>query len=114
MLLEKHEVETGKTKYVTHIYKNVNVRGEEYIDGCLWADGGHTSLLSGIFKSLEEFREKEAEAKANFEKGLIRCAGCGKVVEYNPIRYNRYFAGIYCTHCWETEYKEIEARETYN
>ena len=114
MLLDKYEEETCVTKYVTHIYKDKDWNGNEYIEGCLWADDGGTSLVNDKFNTVEEFKKAEAEAKLNFENGFLKCSECGELVKYEEVRNHRYFAGLYCTHCWETKYKAIEAAETYN
>lgn len=118
MLVDKYEKTTSVTKsvakYVTHIYKDKDWNGNEYIEGYLWADDGGTMLVNGRFKTIEDFKKAEQDAIANFENGMLKCSGCGKLVRYEDARKNRYFAGLYCNHCWETKYKAIEASETYN
>ena len=48
-----------------------------------------------------------------FSNGYLKCSGCGKEIEIQDIA-GSYFAGRYCTTCWEDTYREIEAKETYN
>lgn len=44
--------------------------------------------------------------------GDIHCSSCGQQIKQKEIA-GRYFAGIYCKDCWESKYKDIEAKETY-
>jgi hypothetical protein len=50
----------------------------------------------------------------DFEKGIIVCSKCRDKMDYNENKSHRYFAGTYCTKCWEGGMKQIEAKETYD
>lgn len=114
MLVDKYGKTTSVTTYITQIYKDKDCNGNEYIEGCLWADDGGTILVNDKFKTVEDFKKEEQDAIANFENGILKCSSCGKFARYEDARKNRYFAGLYCDNCWETTYKAIEASETYN
>lgn len=45
--------------------------------------------------------------------GIVHCSDCGREIKKNEIA-GRYFAGIYCKECWDREWAEREARETYD
>jgi formamidopyrimidine-DNA glycosylase len=66
--------------------------------------GGHANqnTFSGIKSRMDSWSE-----------GFVRCSGCGEKIERDKIA-GRYFAGVYCQNCWDTKYKAIEAKETYN
>jgi len=49
----------------------------------------------------------------DFTRGVVQCSHCGTKIKKEEVA-GRYFAGVYCTECWEGKYKAIEARETYN
>ena len=49
----------------------------------------------------------------DFNHDICTCSGCGKKINKTDIA-GAYFAGRYCTHCWETKYRAIEARENYS
>ena len=49
----------------------------------------------------------------DFVRGKQNCSGCNKKINKSEIA-GQYFAGRYCSHCWEAKYKAIEANETYN
>jgi hypothetical protein len=63
-------------------------------------------LLDNNYKELSRLTE-------NFSKEIMQCSNCGKEIKKSEIA-GRYFAGIYCQHCWDTKYKAIEAQETYD
>jgi len=66
-----------------------------------------TDILSDVnYKTLCKFSEQ-------YSRGITPCSRCGKSLKKEEIA-GRYFAGVYCTECWEGEMKEIEAKETYN
>ena len=48
--------------------------------------------------------------------GIVRCTGCGDEVHtHSKKNYGgRYFAGTYCTKCWEGGVKQKAAAENYN
>lgn len=45
--------------------------------------------------------------------GIVHCSDCGREIKKNEIA-GRYFAGVYCKECWDREWAEREARETYD
>lgn len=45
--------------------------------------------------------------------GTIRCSNCGKPIRMEEIA-GRFFAGVYCSECWEGGIKQQAARETYD
>ncbi len=49
----------------------------------------------------------------DFVIGMQNCSGCNNKMKRSEIA-GQYFAGRYCKNCWETKYKAIEAKETYN
>ena len=112
MLLDKYTENIDGMEYVTHIYKNR--KDESLCDGFLWAMGGGLSLLTCEGVTLEAFKQKSITAKENFRNGLVFCSECGSLQEYEKIKYNQYFAGVYCKECWDREIKDIEANETYD
>lgn len=48
-----------------------------------------------------------------FLEGYMRCSDCGKKIAQNQIA-GRYYAGSYCSDCWNRAWKEIAARDTYD
>lgn len=44
---------------------------------------------------------------------IVHCSDCNKAIKKDEIA-GRFFAGIYCKDCWEREWKEREADETYD
>ncbi|MHA2263571.1 MAG: hypothetical protein ACXAEN_14340 [Candidatus Thorarchaeota archaeon] len=85
----------------------------------MWNGSGGTSLLSKTFVCdmmepiPEDVRKAMAQAAKEYAKGIVHCSHCEKEIQKSDIA-GRYFAGVYCTDCWERTYKAIEARETYN
>jgi hypothetical protein len=83
----------------------------------LWNESGHVSLDT---YTMTEFGFAEGEFKRMIEtmndwtRGLAPCSECGEKIEYHKSQGRTYFAGIYCSNCWETKYKAIEASESYN
>lgn len=53
------------------------------------------------------------ESADNYILNKIRCSDCGTIINKCDIA-GSYFAGRYCKHCWETKWKAIEAKETYD
>lgn len=80
---------------------------------CLWHNGG-TSLFRDIVQNEEEIDDIIEERVNLFLEGNIHCCDCGKKINYNENNRHRYFAGIYCSECWEREWRERESKETYN
>jgi hypothetical protein len=115
MELFQGKIEVNGNTYTMHKYQKTNWNGETYYEGYLWDSTGGTCLCSGEnYKSIEEFEKEKDIAIANWEQGKLRCSHCGEIIDYAENSGHRYFAGIYCQHCWDTKYREIEANETYN
>lgn len=49
----------------------------------------------------------------DFVRGVQSCSGCKTKIKKEEIA-GQYFAGRYCEKCWESKYRAMEARETYN
>jgi hypothetical protein len=71
-----------------------------------------TEILTNENK--KEVIEKISDRCNLWSLGKICCCDCGKIAEYEKIKNNTYFAGIYCQECWERKWKKIEAEETYD
>lgn len=100
----------GKTKYglLFNIYRYN-----------LWDSVGNTHLSDGVFacdsdKPIPQNIQKEiAEAAKKFDNGIVACSDCGEEIKKAEAG-GRYFAGVYCQECWDSEWKAREAKETYN
>jgi len=100
-----------KTRLSSRIYWEITLWDERGFTsvGCITQDviDKETDRLSNeSYKQLSSLTEK-------YTKGIITCSNCGKEINRVEIA-GRYFAGVYCTDCWETKYKAIEAKETYD
>ena len=105
-----------------------NVHGEEFAFGIyktrekfelsIWDKTGTTAIFSdNIPENIDkrvEFLKQVEEYLRDYSEGFKRCSDCGKLVEYNLVKNNRYFAGVYCDDCWNRKWKAIEAKENYN
>ena len=49
----------------------------------------------------------------DYLKGVVKCSDCKKTILESEIA-GRYFAGIYCEDCWNSKWKKIEEKETYD
>lgn len=49
----------------------------------------------------------------DYSHGVIHCSDCKKPISKGEIA-GRYFAGVYCSDCWNNKWKAIEAEEDYN
>ena len=91
---------------------------QTWYDLSVWDNTGNTSIISGIvpedISERRDFVKKVLDTSEIFTAGKIHCSDCGKVVNYQEVSRNRYFAGIYCNECWEGKWKAIEAKENYN
>ena len=67
-----------------------------------WNDAPTISLLDSLYDTIKKY-----------ESGVIHCSDCGKPINKGEIA-GSYFAGRYCSECWENKWKAIEARETYD
>lgn len=81
----------------------------------LWTNHGCRSLfrVSNILGDPRQYDESITSIIVNYVNGFMYCAECGKVMSLDEIG-GSYFAGYYCKHCWETKWRDIEAKETYN
>jgi hypothetical protein len=87
----------------------------------VWDATGSTALGSLI--QLVETKESDrlsnvtykelSRITENFTKEIVSCSSCNKQIKKSEIA-GRYFAGIYYQHCWNTKYKAIEAKESYD
>lgn len=61
----------------------------------------------------EEFIKWINRIVEEYIAGIVHCSDCGREIKKNEIA-GRYFAGVYCKECWDREWAEREARETYD
>jgi len=90
-------------------------------DIAVWDATGGTALCT-LFQEMID-KESDTLSDKNYKilcnvseqhsKGITPCSKCKKLLKKEEIA-GRYFAGVYCTECWEGEMKEIEAKENYN
>ena len=81
----------------------------DYVECVLWVEGA-TTILHSKFANMNDYNTHKEEAINLFKQGLIRCADCGKIMNYEENRSHRYFAGLYCDECWNGKWKAIEAQ----
>lgn len=93
----------------------------------LYIDRGHCSLAiydlhsqsifsgGGAIDSDEWYQTLELASQSlkDAEKGYYTCHGCNDLIKENEIA-GRYFASVFCDVCWDTKWRAIEAKETYN
>jgi hypothetical protein len=85
----------------------------------LWDVRGLTALGNGAFINdpeqpmFDNVRKHIIGLAEMYIKGNVHCSDCGTEIHKSNVA-GRYFAGVYCSDCWEREWKEREARETYN
>lgn len=112
--LQKHfgeQVDIGKT-YSLHLW---NITGGISLYGTTftvkeYSDSIPTEVVQNVHRVMSEY-----------ESGLVMCSDCGNITDAHSGR--QYFAGIYCSECWEGTkgthqgkggWREVEAKETYN
>lgn len=84
----------------------------------LWDYTGNHALYSVKVKCdmynvpAKESVEKIIEIMDMYSRDEVHCGDCNKIIKKSDIAGN-YFAGHYCSICWETKWKAVEARETY-
>lgn len=66
----------------------------------------HAEILKSELDEINSYLEEFCQDK-------IRCSCCRKLMDKKDVA-GRYFAGVYCKECWESEYKAREAAETYD
>lgn len=86
---------------------------KRYNELSIWAKDGVVSLFSDKVANISHCTDITFDAINNWLSGYIKCSDCGELIRIEDIAGN-YFAGMYCKHCWETKWKAIEARETYD
>lgn len=47
-------------------------------------------------------------------KGKMYCSDCKTIMDYEENRSHVYFGGLYCSDCWEREWKVIATNQNYN
>jgi hypothetical protein len=94
-------------------YKEIST-GKFYVK--VWDYLGQTSIFNReIFKENEdEFIKDLLFHSDKWSQGEVKCSECNKWISYQENRRHTYFAGIYCSDCWEGKWKAIEAKESYN
>lgn len=119
---ERNKIRDKVNKAIASGQGEFEVNGTDFQIRCftdkslyLWTDHGCRSLfsVSDIIDDPRQYDEAITTAIVNYLNGFMRCAECGKVMPLEEIGGN-YFAGYYCKHCWETKWRAIEAKETYN
>lgn len=104
-----------------HFSPQVNPKKYFHWEFHVWNMTGHETVNCYEFPSTDKEHDmmpKEIYLKAmqdceDYARGIKICSGCQKKVNSKEIA-GHYFAGSYCSHCWETKYKAIEAKENYN
>jgi len=100
-------------------HRDALINGKEW-DVNVWDETGNTTVIAFRFPIQDmqtdtlptrEF-QRIITACENYRKGTGSCSACKTELKLTEIA-GRYFAGIYCTKCWETKYRAIEAAETY-
>lgn len=117
----KSEIDSIASDTRDYCNRKFNFNGEKfsvsyskwYKELSIWSKDGVVSLFSDKVKNISDCTEITFEAINNWLSGYIRCSDCGELIRIEEIAGN-YFAGMYCKHCWETKWKAIEARETYD
>jgi len=100
-----------------------NIYGQEFVfsiygkDLYLWDHSGGTASgnvqLDDNLKIRKNQLNNIVRLTENFTNGIIECNLCDKEINYQENRNHRYVAGIYCSECWESKIREIEAKENY-
>lgn len=93
-------IELGTASF--HVWDECGWESILTIEHCPWNDAPTVSLLDSLYDTIKEY-----------ESGVIHCSDCGKPINKGDIA-GSYFAGRYCKDCWETKWKAIEAKETYD
>lgn len=100
-----HNERTHSKKWVINVWNHTGNQslGEIYQD----VVDKETDKLS------DENYRKLCELTENFTKGKIKCSDCGKLISKSEIA-GHFYAGTYCTDCWERKWKERESKENYD
>lgn len=83
----------------------------------LWYKGsatlGHTYKFDWVNNGItEDLVDWVAERIIDDQNGIIHCSCCDKKIKTEEIA-GSYFAGRYCSDCWERKYKKKAYEETY-
>lgn len=95
----RNRVEVGTASF--HVWDEQGAESILTIEHGPWNDAPTVSLLDSLYNTIKDY-----------ENGIIYCSDCGKPINKSEIA-GSYFAGRYCEHCWNTKWRDIEARETY-
>jgi hypothetical protein len=89
----------------------------------IWNFNGSISILTvkinvtGDYKefklSFEDYNKIMNKITKFYTDDIVPCNECGKDINWKTAA-GRYFAGLFCEKCWESKWKAIEAKETYN
>jgi len=87
-----------------------------------WAVGGHIAL--GAIRQDSINRDTEMLTHDNYNRldqlardwsdGIIMCSSCGNKEQYQKIKRQSLFAGVYCDTCWKTTYQKRAATMNYD
>lgn len=85
----------------------------------IWNDSGGIGVTSANFPVVDKENDtiptdifhKLIQDCCDYSNNIYKCSGCGN--KMNKIA-GQYFAGIYCQKCWDSKYKAMEVRETYD
>jgi len=82
----------------------------------MWDYTGGTAIFDGVIPAdnRQEFIDGFLAICDKWSIGEKKCSDCKKWINYAENRSHRYFAGIYCSECWERKWKAVEAAENYN
>lgn len=103
---------TERLEYKTYFFK-FGIYNNEF---CIWDNDD--KFLGSFCIKIENpptggFVKWITRITEEYIAGIIHCSDCGREIKKNEIA-GRYFAGIYCKECWDREWAEREARETYD
>lgn len=104
--------------FAVYFQKTINPN-KQYWCVDVWNESGGISVSNVTFPVIDKENDKIPSDIFNkiindccdYGNNIYKCSGCG--TKMNKIA-GQYFAGIYCQKCWDTKYKAIEAKETYD
>ena len=101
--------------YITKV-KGIN----KYWSLKFWNSSGQDAIIevSQDFKSLYDKISNDNLKLINdkleqYSKGKIDCSECKTTINKIDIA-GKYYAGVFCKNCWESKWKAIEAKESYD
>lgn len=115
------QIISGGKLFTFHVSRAPYMGKGEYWAINVWNETGNEAIYSVQFPVVnaeEDLIPKETyyqliESCEEHARGNIHCNDCGTLIKRSEAG-GSYFAGVYCKHCWETKWKAIEAKETYN